>query len=503
MTVRTNIGIIIFCSALLSPCQAGEKTLRVDALTVVPSSPYQWLLDGVVMAPGYRGRPDIVLGRAAPMVQSACDLLVDFDDAVPRDATGRWSLSAAGAYRRLSSSRAFTGQGAGGFAGPGSGIVMKPSGSELFGSGLHPADFSMEFRINPSLAANGETLLLWKGAMLLPEGPFTQRITCVVERGRLSWTFENFFQPSGGAPARTTVSLKGTSLLVPKTWSHHLVRYDSATGLVEYLMNGLPEAIAYATPTGRENASVFRPRTGSASAFELAPDFTGIVDDLAFRTDFLENPELSRYGRQSGVAISPIIDLGNANTELRGMEAEYRAANGADVEFSFRCADDTTAWREGSPAWIPFAPGASLPGKPRGRYVQLRIELFPDGSGSSGPAFSGLTVRYVPDLAPPPPASVVAAASDGSVALAWSRVNESDLGGYLVYYGDAPGSYFGTDAALGSSPLDVGRVQTATVNGLANGKRYYFVIVAYDTAPSRHEGEFSVEASARPARTGR
>ncbi len=498
MTIKTQLSAAVLSALLLFPCAAAETSLRVDALTVVPSSPAQWRLDGVVLAPGYKGRPDFVLGRTGGSAEGDCDLSMDFDG-VPEDASGRWRAEALPGYRRLGAGAAFKGSGAGGFEGRGTGLLLHPVRSELFGAGLRPADFTIEFRVNPVLAANGETLFAWKGAVLLPAGPFAQRIACVVEKGRIAWTFDNFFQPAGPDARPTRIALVAKSLLVPRTWTHQLVRYDSSTGLVELVVNGVPEAIAYATASGHEEPGPFRPRTGSSSSVELAPDFSGAVDELLFRTGFAERTDLSRYGRDPGLAVSPVVDLGTKNARLRRVDADYRAPGGSDVEFAYRCSDDPSGWRENAPAWIPFAPGAAFPAGVAGRYVQFRVELFPDGTGQAGPAFSGLTVRYVPDLPPPPPSELLARAIDGGVALAWSKVNDPGLGGYLVYYGDAPGSYSGVDAALGPSPIDVGKLQSATISGLANGKRYYFAVVAYDAAPSGQEGEFSKEASARPS----
>lgn len=71
--------------------------------------------------------------------------------------------------------------------------------------------------------------------------------------------------------------------------------------------------------------------------------------------------------------------------------------------------------------------------------------------------------------------------------LAWDAVTSPNLGGYRVYYGTAPGTYF---QAAGQG-INVGNVTTYTVTGLGSGTRYYFSATAYDT--SNNESVYSNE----------
>ena len=87
----------------------------------------------------------------------------------------------------------------------------------------------------------------------------------------------------------------------------------------------------------------------------------------------------------------------------------------------------------------------------------------------------------------------------GAVPLYWKTVNASDVRGYLVYYGDRPGDYHGVDSDRGHSPIDVGRTTDLRLTGLANGKLYYFSVVAYDSTEPPHRSLFAREVSARPS----
>lgn len=88
----------------------------------------------------------------------------------------------------------------------------------------------------------------------------------------------------------------------------------------------------------------------------------------------------------------------------------------------------------------------------------------------------------------------VALAQYNSVTLAWDPNTESDLSGYVVYWGTSSGTY--------GSSQDVGNVTQYTVNGLEELRTYYFVVRAYNTqglysAPS---GEVSKLIPADPER---
>jgi hypothetical protein len=68
-----------------------------------------------------------------------------------------------------------------------------------------------------------------------------------------------------------------------------------------------------------------------------------------------------------------------------------------------------------------------------------------------------------------------------------------------VYYGTAPGNYHGTGAQRGPSPIDVGPATELELEGLENGRLYYFTVVCYDSTEPPHRSALSREVSARPS----
>ena len=70
-----------------------------------------------------------------------------------------------------------------------------------------------------------------------------------------------------------------------------------------------------------------------------------------------------------------------------------------------------------------------------------------------------------------------------NVTLAWDSNAETDLSGYIVYYGTASRSY--------PHSVDVGKVNSYEVTNLTSGTTYYFAVTAYDT--QRNESAYSNE----------
>lgn len=503
-------ALALACASAAFAQQPALRSFPIDASTLSPSSPHQWLLGGVISLPGASGGLDLALDPAyAPALRGgvgreAEDLYLSFDGAVPSDAAGRWSATAVGPYAPSTPAEARRGSGAGVFRAPATKLVLEPRASELFRPGDFSADFSMEFWLRPSRAENGEIVLLWKATQERGRSRLAQQITVLVQRSRLTFGFLNFFaDPSG---KETAFSLQAVSLLPAGRWSHHLVRFDAATGLLEHLMDGKPEAVAYATSTGRQGGSVFLPLGGSAGRMELAPNYTGFLDEFRLVNAWVERPALSRYDTGGGTATSPIFDLGNPNSLIARIDAQAAEPGEAAVQWEFRAADSSAGWRDSQPAWLPFVPGAALAGpdgKPiRARYLQLRLSLYPDAAGERSPRIFSVSAAYEPDLPPAPPSRLLLTPGDGSLRVEWTRAVEADVRGYVLYYGTASREYFGADAAQGPSPIWIpGRDAVSyTLRGLRNGTLYFVAVAAYDGAEPPQIGEFSAESGARPSR---
>ncbi len=454
--------------------------------------------DGVRYRTGRGGFLDIVLADAQLEPSPSTDLLLHFDHAPFHDATGHYTVRASPdlALNRY----AVFGTAAGMFRAEEPALELSPEHGALFYPGTVWSDFTLEFWLYPARLTDGEVLLEWNGSRAVGGELIRQAVRCTVRGRALAFVFENFFVPPDLTPFR--MELTGRTGLVPRRWRHHLVRFDANTGLIEYLIDGVPEAVAHATASGREAGAVFVPRVGTTSPRRLVvgDTFVGMLDELMVSTAFRDVQAMERYAHVSGAVETRVLDLGYTNTRLLRVDAAYRTPLDSDIFFSYRIADERLRMDRLEGDWIPFTPGTPIATDVRGRYVELRFELFPDGSRTRTPELSQVTLAYEPDLPPPPPRGVAAEADDRAVTVSWQKVADADVAGYRVYFGETSGRYFGSSTTRGDSPIDAGNASSLTVDGLDNGELYYFAVAAYDHTDPPHESSFSREVSARPSR---
>ena len=84
-----------------------------------------------------------------------------------------------------------------------------------------------------------------------------------------------------------------------------------------------------------------------------------------------------------------------------------------------------------------------------------------------------------------PFSSKIVCAGEGKLALTWDPNQDSDLAGYVIYYGRSSGIY--------EVAVDVGDNTSCVLSGLEEGEIYYCAATAYDR--DDNESDFSVEVS--------
>ena len=545
---------------------AVEKRTQVDEINAV--RPYSVLTlssawtgsasGGAAEAPD-RAVEDILALYAAyrnfPAQESALDVALSFDEGSPErftDSKGKYTVAVSGAVQSVNERWARYGRGAALFTGEGrinsAPLTIQPGPASLFAPGRSVRDFSIEFWLFPNNMENGEQILSFTAAA-------NQRIFCEAARNKIQWTFQELFAPpdrlrmperteSGGTPpGRLSISLESRAVLLPRTWSHHLIRYNADTGLLEYLINGRIENMRYTTASGREGGDVFTPLINRDGAFILGSRFSGMLDEFRIynkainapghtalektsRTA-LELPELAKFPRSGGRIETRAIDLGEPGSTVLKIEASggrlgsaaaggrrmavkntytgkgnFNFSDKSTVQFFVRAGDEP--YRFSQIPWTPVVPGEPIPGAVRGRYVQAAAAFYPSGDCETSPYLEELKIVYNSNDPPYPPSLVTARALDGAVELSWRQSPDDNARGYLVYYGTSSGVYYGEGAAPGDSPIDAGNRRQLRIEGLKNGTLYFFVVAAYDITGSGreglHPGKFSKEASARPLR---
>ena len=452
--------------------------------------------EGLILKTGRGGFSDLLLSDSEYRVTHSTDLLLHFNTLPVRSETPHYSIPRS--KIGVNTKYAKYGTGSGVFTGQG-GITLIPGSQSLFTPGSIWGDFSLEFWLYPAALSDGETVFSWKGFKLHEKKLVPQTMECRVQGRHLVWVFDNFFSPVNGGLFQ--FQIKGLERLIPRRWHHHLLRYDSESGILEYLVDGVPVGTRYASLTGRESSTFCLPMIGESekSTLVIGGRFTGFIDEFRISREFVKTPLLNRYSQARGRATSRVFDLGYSGTLVKKVDAIYQKPDDAEINFYVRTSDTFNTFEQLKEDWIPFLPGTSFDGKLRGRYLQLMVDFFPDGRNEQTPRLFEMAIVYEPDLAPGSPADLKVVPGDGKVILSWKRVPEDDVRGYYVFYGDAPLNYQGEDAAQGFSPIDVGNVTSFELTGLENGKLYFFAVAAYDSSSPPHLSEFLQEKSARPS----
>ncbi len=397
-------------------------------------------------------------------------------------------------------------------------LILRPSKSGIQVKGFGIRDFSIEFRINPDSLTEREVLYEWSNVFLKDNEIYQQEVSCVIENRKIYWRFINFFGTSKRTP--DVYQFESLSELVPGKWSNQLVTFNSNNGTLTYLFDGKIEGIQYITTTRTQLGEILYPALQFAknTKIEIGRQFSGKFDEFRIERSYIDKPKLHLFSENRGVILTETFDLGYTNSTVEAITANSIIVSNSDVFYYYRMTDNRKKmllWKEEvardyrngeiAKEWVPFIPSQWDFDRIEGRYIQLLVELYANGDGNQSSLLKDVTIFYTQDEPPIPPRRVIASPKDGAVELRWEAVSDSDLAGYLVYWGDSSGYYYGNDNGK-SSPVDVGKKNFCRIDNLVNGKLYFFSIVAYDniygnsTDDENHKSKFSVEVSTRPSR---
>lgn len=459
---------------------------------------------GIARASGRRGNEALILDSSAQ--SSSDDLYLSFDGPDFSDEMGNYTVvSNSLLSERTSNQKGITGRntavGRHGNAAvcntESSGLLLRGKPGTLFGSTGTAGSFSIEFWLYPTVTENGSILFQWQSSRTGSNFSLYQYVRSLIMKNRVQWTFSNIWTTFDGLPL--DVVLLGKKNLVPGQWVHHAISYDAVTGLLEYRMNGLTEDLRYLTASTTEHGDVYPAILGSVSEIEIAPRFSGLIDEFILRKTFVEsvsidhrNTLLAKFPPAGGRFVTNPIDSGGPQSVLDSLSVDIREPQETGSSFFVRAGDNFYRWTDTSPPWVPVRPGEKIIGV-SGQYFQVAGELYPDGAATTSPVLSSLSLQYYADSAPWSPVRVFADPGDGSVTLSWAASIDYDTAGYLVYYGKRPGEYLEPGSAM-----DAGNALSVKIGNLENGVLYFFAIASYDNAGKDHQGALSGEVHARP-----
>ena len=423
-------------------------------------------------------------------------LLMHFNEQTEYDASGRCKIQ----NLKISEKIKKLGSGGGLFNASDPPMVFNTAGRSFFPDKVYSGDFTVEFWLYSRNTSDGENYFLYENYTDTGDKVLPQLFRSFLEDRKVTWEVKNLFLPVDKSPF--TLTLKGKSRIIPEKWSHHLLRYSSETGLIEYLFNGIPEASAYVNIKNTENNTVYPFYAGSSSRIVMGGNFTGSLDEFRIQGEWTEKPRLSRIGNLSAQFITEKIDLKHSKSRIFTVDFQETVPPGTDIKYYYRISDSTASPDPESGGWKEMKKGET--GIQGGRFLFIKGILYSDGEKQISPSVNMIKIKYDEKSSPPPPSVIRAEVLNKSIKLRWSSVPDSDIDGYLVYIGDKPGHYFGPGNGTGS-PVDAGLKNSLVIDNLENGRVYYFTVCSYYRTASpigsiiKKGGNYSAEISARPS----
>jgi hypothetical protein len=460
------------------------------------------LADGIARSTGQFGYESLELAPNDQKADEASDCFFDFERERTVDSAGHYRVI----KEPVSYTRGIMGTGAALFSGNG-GIRLRGGQSSLFGAPGLMGSFTMEFWLKPAIVENGEVILNWQSSRIINGYPQYQSFGTYFFNNKMAWNATNIFE--GYTSNGGEVQISSSRVIVPEVWARHSISFDETTGLLEYRIDGVLEAVRYLTSTGTESGDIFQPHMGDVSELEICSAYSGALDSLHFRRDFraveytadytvlpgggranLYNPAGGRFETQ------PVRTLPGSG--FKSLSVIAGTPKETAVQYFVRAGEDIYNWTDSFPAWVPVEPGKDTSRQVTGEYFQAAAALYPDGAGARSPSVTQISL-VIDEMEPPlPPFLVRAEIFDSAVTVSWRSSPDTQGAAYYVYYGERPGEYLGRIAREGPSPVSAGQGNSVTLNGLQNGKIYYFAVAACSKSTPQLMGELSAEIPARP-----
>lgn len=407
------------------------------------------------------------------------DFLVHFNNIDFTDEMGNYTIS--GHYNNISDVEKKFGSSSAFFL-KNREISFTSNGDSLFSPGRILGNFSIEFWFKPTIINEDSILFSWKGVNKVESDFISQKIKCYFEDRRVVWLFENLFVPVDFS--EYSIDLKSKTKLIPDQWNHILIRYNEELGILEFLLNGLPEDIKYTTQNNRESHTIYSPYIGNFSKSEIliGERFNGFIDEFRISEAYIEKPVLSKYSN-SGEFLSPVYDIAQENVQLNSIECDDIIDKETDITYFYRFSDEPFLQENNYLKWLPI----DNINEKVGRYIQIGGVLYSNGGSNKSPLIENVNIIWDEIPTPPAPQFVTSKALENALLIEWSPVKHYEIDGYLLYIGNESNNY--------TEMIDVGKNTSYTINKLKYKNIYYFSVRSYKGS---RISDYSIEKFNRP-----
>lgn len=362
------------------------------------------------------------------------------------------------------------------------GVVFSSSEESMFSPGRVLGDFTIEFWVYPTAISQDTTIFSWKGVNKVESDFIPQKIKCYFEDRKTVWEFENFFIPIDFSSY--TVKLTGESKLLPNRWNHHLIRYNSEIGMLEYLMNGIPEDVKFTTNSQQEGGEIYPPFIGNFSKKDiyLGESLRGFIDEFRISESFITEPKLSKF-KQFGSFKTPVYDLTGENVIFDNIEFIDTIKKETTISYKYRVSDKPFLTDN---EFIPWLTSGKVP-EQNFRYIQIYADFYSNGSSNVSPLLEGIKIDWFDIRKPPSPIKLETITSEKQIILKWQPIKHYGVDGYCIYYGTESNNY--------KEMIDVGKNTSYTIENLKSKNIYYFSVRSYY---ENKKSDYSLEVFNRP-----
>ncbi len=482
------------------------------------------------------------------------DLYLSFDTDVMTDDTGKYTIRKKDyRYSRTTSVK----QSAAFFVSETNTLELVGRNNYLFEAGRNIESFNISFWIYPATMTNNEVILRIGSQFFNQQTDMIedQSIVCYIFNGRIVWKFNGLFIGSDGT--QKSVTVEGYSRINLKEWNSVVMSYNEFTGLTKLVVNGVEDGVALVTSDGttRGNVLPLRYNIRNQCRIVIGESYIGGIDEFYINRGL--TGERQNNANSNNRIVSRVFQPSRYGGRISNPQYRYQNRNNSDVFFYIRCSDQPFApdsyGTTRLPERIPLMDFLRITGRLSsaerefielmylredydyvlnravqerdknnilailmkygffwkninniansqisGKYFQWQAVFMPGSSSTVSSTFMGLTLNFTPYNPPSKPQNLEVAFIDGKIYLKWTLNSEQDLKGYMIYYGNASGEYFGSNASEGGSPIRIGKVNNYIITGINDRRIYYFRITAYNDDNAESESEFSDEVFVRP-----
>ena len=395
-------------------------------------------------------------------------------------------------------------------------ITMFPrEHSVLVNNNLSIQSFTIDFWLYPYRIGEGhQTIASFMSPDIgNPTDDNSYGFKITIEKGVIVYHFSNFFRDKDFKTYSFT--LKESEPLIYRTWEKHTIILDTGQQVIRIYRNGEEKNVVHITKDQSFYGETLYPVTHLQLGQKNFPLIIGnnamfSLDEFTIYRDIQKNFKTFTTLKEPSSFETDVFTISSNYSKLQKINPAVKLPNEAYYKIGYRFSTnyffpetsaDVMPWTYINPEQNRFPPS-----KNTGKYLQLKYEYYPSArSETNSPMFlQNIQVEFQEF---PNPGSLnfsLVKEGDQFVELEWNLLPDPDIASYEIYYGTAPGNYFGKAAISPASPISVPHPEknstsklTYILQGLQNETPYYISIRSKDKYGVL--GDFSPEIYVRPS----